>query len=101
DATRNDWAGASGVQKWSTSLVGIGITPRFKRVANKNRKLEIVDLFNDFVRQADADCVLNLYGMQTLVVRTWFDGGECFARRRRRFDDEGLAVPVQIQLLEA
>ena len=35
DASRNDWAGESGIQKWTTSLVGIGITPRFKRIKSK------------------------------------------------------------------
>lgn len=101
DSVRNDWASESSVQKWSTSLIGIGITPRFKRIKARARKQEIVDLWADFVRDADADGVLDLYGMQTLVVRSWLDGGEVFARRRRRFEDEGFAVPMQVQLLEA
>lgn len=100
DAARNDWAGESAIQKWATNLIGIGITPRFQRLKNKVRKRAIADLWDDFVRQADADCVLDLYGLQTLAVRTWIDGGECFVRRRPRFYDEGLSVPVQIQLLE-
>lgn len=100
DASRNDWAGESTAQKWTTHLIGIGITPRFRRIKSKTRKLAIADLWSDFVQQADADCVLNLYGLQTLAVRTWIDGGECFIRRRNRFSDEGLPVPMQIQLLE-
>ena len=101
DAVRNDWAGESGVQKWSTALIGIGITPRFKRIGSATRRRAITDLFTDFVKQADADCVNNLYGMQTLVVRSWIEAGEVFARRRYRRASDGLAVPVQIQLLEA
>lgn len=101
DVTRNDWSGESGVQKWTTSLIGIGITPRFSRIKNKNRKQQVLDIFTDFVAAADADCVLNLYGMQTLVVRSWMDAGEIFARRRPRFNDEGLPVPMQIQLIES
>lgn len=101
DASRNDWAGESGIQKWTTSLVGIGITPRFKRIKSKTRKQYITDLWNDFVQRSDADGVLNLYGQQTLAVRSWMDAGEVFARRRARFPDEGLAVPFQVQLLEA
>jgi lambda family phage portal protein len=100
DSSRNDWSGESAVQKRVTHLVGIGITPRFKGIDDKDRKREIIDLWNDFAQVADADCVLNIYGLQSLVVRTWIDGGECFARRRARFDDEGLPVPFQIQLLE-
>lgn len=100
DSSRNDWTGASANQKWATNLIGIGITPRFKRLA-KARKQAVVDLWTDFVAKADADCVLNFYGLQTLAVRSWMDAGECFVRRRARFLDEGLPVPVQFQLLEA
>lgn len=101
DVSTNDWSGESGIQKWTTSLIGIGITPRFKRITAKARKIELTDLWNDFVARADADCVLNLYAMQTLVVRSWLDAGEVFVRRRPRFLDEGLPVPLQIQIIEA
>ncbi|TXH82376.1 MAG: phage portal protein [Pseudoxanthomonas sp.] len=101
DTVRNDWAGTSAVQKWSTTLVGIGITPRFNRIKRKERKQEIVDLFSDFVAKADADAVLNLYGLQTMVTRAWLADGECFVRRRSRYLDDGLPVPVQLQVLEA
>ena len=101
DSSRNDWTGASANQKWATNLVGIGITPRFKRITNKARKVALIDLYEDWVAKADADCVLNFYGLQTLAVRSWLDAGECFVRRRNRFLDEGLAVPMQVQLLEA
>lgn len=100
DAGSNDWSGESAVQKWSTQLIGIGITPRFRRIKSKTRKQAINDLWTDFVQWADADCVLNLYGLQTLAVRTWLEGGEAFIRRRPRFTDEGLPVPMQIQVLE-
>lgn len=101
DVARNDWSGKSATQKWSTTLIGIGITPRFKRIKDKTRKQEVTDLWQDFVKQADADCVLNLYGLQTLAVKAWLSGGECFIRKRARFVDEGLPVPIQVQLLEA
>lgn len=101
DSVRNDWTGESLIQKWATTLIGIGITPRFRRVLDKARKLEILDRWADFVKQADADGVLNLYGMQTLVVRAWLESGEVFARRRWRFTDEGLSTPTQVQLLES
>lgn len=101
DSSRNDWSGASANRKWSTNLIGVGITPRFKRIKSKTRKQALTDLYEDWVALADADCVLDFYGLQTLAVRSWLDGGEVFARRRARFDDEGLPVPMQVQLLEA
>lgn len=101
DSSRNDWSGASGVQKWTTNLIGIGITPRFKRVLDKKRKQEIIDLMNDHWAECDADGVLNYFGLQTLAVRSWLDSGEVFVRRRARFADEGLVLPVQYQVIEA
>lgn len=101
DARRNDWAGESSNQKWTTNLIGIGIVPRFKRIKSKTRKQFITDLWNDFVAQSDADGVLNLYGQQTLAVASWLESGEVFVRRRARSVDGTLAVPVQIQLIES
>ena len=101
DASRNDWSGESSVQKWATSLVGIGITPRFTRIKAKKRKQDIADLWADFAAASDADCVLGIYGQQTLAVRSWIESGEVFARRRPRFLDEGLPVPFQVQLIES
>ncbi|QXV72282.1 portal protein [Acidovorax phage ACF1] len=101
DSGRNDWAAKSVTQKWASNLIGIAITPRFKRIASKTRKAEITDLYNDFVKKADADYVLDLYGMQTLAVKAWCESGEVFARRRNRFPDEDLPVAMQVQLLEA
>lgn len=101
DARRNDWTGESGTQKWATNLIGIGIVPRFKRIKSKDRKLAITDLWTDFVAKADADNVLNLYGLQTLAVKAWFESGEVFMRRRDRRIDSDLPVPVQVQLIEA
>lgn len=101
DANRNDWSGESSTQKWATNLIGIGITPRFKRIKSKTRKQILTDLWNDFVAQSDADGVLNLYGQQTLGVRAWLESGEFFMRRRYRRLNDGLVVPLQIQLIEA
>lgn len=100
DLERNEWAGESASQKWSTNLIGIGITPRFKRISSTDRRRQVTDLFTDFAEKCDAYHALNLYGLQTMVVRTWFAGGECWARRRYRRNSDGLPVPLQIQLLE-
>ena len=101
DSVRNDWSGESIVQKWTTALVGIAITPRFHRIADKERRKQVNTHWADFVREADADGVLDLYGMQTLAVRSWMERGEMFARRRYRSLLDGLSVPVQVQLLES
>jgi lambda family phage portal protein len=94
DTTRNDWAGESGVQKWTTNLVGVGITPRWE-----NEKFGKV--WEQWLPYADADGVYDVYGMQTLGTRSWLASGEVFIRRRPRSPVLGLPVPLQIQLIEA
>lgn len=101
DSVRNDWSSESIIQKWSTALIGIAITPRFHRISDKERRKEVNTLWSDFVRYADADGVLDLYGMQTLAVRSWLERGEVFARRRYRSLGDSLPVPLQVQLLES
>lgn len=95
DSARNDWAGESGIQKWVTNLIGAGVTPRWKDDA-------VDALWAKSVPELDADGVLDAYGMQALGVRAWLDGGEVFVRRRpRNVLTSPLAVPLQVQLIEA
>lgn len=94
DSTRNDWAGESGVQKWTTNLVGVGITPRWDNDAH-------TAIWDAWVPQADADGVLDAYGLQTLMTRSWLASGEVFIRRRPRALTTPLELPLQIQLIES
>jgi lambda family phage portal protein len=50
--------------------------------------------------QCDADGQLDFAGLQRLAAMTWKESGECLIRRRWRKVEDGLAVPMQIQLLE-
>jgi lambda family phage portal protein len=94
DVVRNDWAGASSVQKWTTALVGVGIQPRW---ANQRYR----EIWDRWVPEADADCVLDAYGLQTLATGAWFSAGEVFLRRRPRSLDAPLTLPVQTQVIES
>jgi lambda family phage portal protein len=100
DANRNDWAGESSTRRWTTSLIGVGITPRLKKTVPKSRRPVLMELWDRWVEAADADGVLNFYGLQTLAVRSWLASGEVFIRRRMRRLDFGMEVPMQIQLIE-
>lgn len=100
DAVRNDWSAEATIQKWATTIVGIAITPRWRRIKDTKRRQVIADLFADCIKWMDADCVLDGYGMQTLAVRSWLERGEVFARYRAR-NDPDLPLPFQVQLLEA
>lgn len=100
DAVRNEWAGSAAERIWGTNLVGTGI---IARPNTKDAKLKALyaEIWSDFCAAADADGVLDFYGLQTLAVESWRSSGEVFIRLRPRRADDGLRVPLQIQLLES
>lgn len=99
DVARNEWAGTSNLRIWKSNLIGTGITPR-PTTKNLALKQKLTDLWNEWVKVADADQVLDFYGLQSLVAGTWFTGGEAFVRIRPRRIEDGLPVPMQVQVLE-
>jgi lambda family phage portal protein len=99
DLTRNSAIGAAVLRCWTASLVGYGITPR-PATAEKALKTKLVDLWSAWATVADADGG-SLEGQQQLAVRAWLEAGEVFVRFRPRRIEDGLPVPLQVQLLEA
>src|SRR5436305_1495939 len=71
DVSRNDWSGESSIQKWTTNLIGTGIVPRVGAGTSKALKKNLTKLWKSWVKVADADGVLDFYGLQTLAVRAW------------------------------
>ena len=51
--------------------------------------------------EADADGLTDFYGLQAMVAREMFVAGECFVRLRPRRAEDGLLVPLQLQLLQS
>lgn len=50
--------------------------------------------------QCDADGRMNFYGIQKLVMRTVVESGEVIVRARFRRPEDGLEIPLQLQVLE-
>lgn len=100
DVQRNDWTGAASVRILTTNLIGTGIIPRPK-TADAALKRRLNELWDTWVSQADADGILDFYGLQTLATRNWIVSGEIFIRLRPRRPEDGLSVPLQIQILES
>jgi len=78
------------------NVIGTGITP----VWEGPQKDEAVNLWAEWVKVADADGKLDFYGIQALAYRTMEQDGECLLRYRWRRAEDGLPVPLQLQLLE-
>lgn len=100
DSMRNDWAGPSGERVWTTSLIGTGIICR-PVTRDPAKRAAMMQDWDEWCFEADADAVLDFYGLQTLCTRGFVSGGEAFARLRARRVEDGLTVPLQVQLLES
>lgn len=98
-ATRNDGYAKSVIDKLVTNIVGTGLTPRSQAADPAFRK-RVDALWLRWSYECDADGLLDFEGQTTQAVRTWLEGGECFARFRDRLPEDGLSVPLQVQLLE-
>lgn len=48
----------------------------------------------------DADDRMDGYGLQSIILRTVVEAGSVLIRRRPRYADQGLPVPLQVQILE-
>lgn len=99
DAVRNEWSAAAASRTAVTDIIGTGICPRPK-TKNKALKEALIKSWDKWVKECDADGVLDFYGLQALGAKTWKEGGEFFARIRPRRLNDGLTVPMQLQLLE-
>jgi lambda family phage portal protein len=95
---KNPWA-ISAVQKSVSNVVGGGIKPQSQ--APGVYKAKIQDLWNQSYPELDAAGRLDFYGLQALAWRSTLEGGEVIARVRPRLAVDRLAVPIQLQILEA
>jgi lambda family phage portal protein len=100
DTSRNDWSGVQAARIYKTALVGTGIVARPK-TKNIELKKKLIRLWDGWSKVCDADGVWDFAGLQAMVVNSWFESGEIFARIRPRRMEDGLDVPMQVQLLEA
>ncbi|MEO5347178.1 MAG: phage portal protein [Magnetococcus sp. YQC-9] len=100
DLVRNNPFAAKAVITYAASMVGSGIRPRPK-ADSKALDARITALWEDFSNQCDADGRTNFYGLQTLMVRSMVESGECLLQMVNRPSSFGLAVPLQLRVLEA
>ncbi len=94
----NPWA-QNAVATWAAAAVGNGLKPRW-RVKEKETKEKIQELWSEFVLESDYDDSLSFYGQQSLVFRTAVSSGGAYVIKRIRPLNDGLAVPLQLQILE-
>jgi len=93
-AIQNHPLAVSAIENYTSQLIGNGITAKWP-------DKDVQSLWDKWIKECDADGIDNFYGLQVLAARSQFESGEVLVRRRARLPQDGLAVPLQIQLLES
>ncbi len=96
----NPWA-ASAADNFESQVAGSGIKPKWNL---KDEKLK-VKIEKEFHLSASTSCIdhaglCNYYGLQALIAREIFEGGEVFIRRHIRPLSWKMRVPIQVQVIE-
>ena len=79
------------------NCVGTGIKPQLK-TKDQNLKNELQTLWLKWTDDADFSDVSDFYGIQTIVLRSVIEGGECFVKF---CINKSATVPLQLQVLES
>lgn len=98
DLVRNNPWARRGLRRLVTNTVGWGIVPKAKgRGAD-----QAMEAWRRWAETTDCDGGgrFTFYGLQRQVMRTVVESGEVIVRRRMRRPEHGLAVPMQLQILE-
>lgn len=97
DVVRNNGLGESIVETIANHAVGWGIVAK---PLKKNARLAEAWKQWAGTTACDADGQNDFYGLQDLVMRTVVESGEVLVRRRRRLMEDGLPLPLQIQVMD-
>lgn len=68
---------------------------------NTEFKKQVEDLWKKWCSECDPSGKMNFAAIEALIFRSMLEGGDSFARLRVRKKEDGLSVPLQIQLYEA
>ena len=95
---RNNGYAANAVDAFANHVVGDGIKPSSK-IADAAKKEELQKLWLAWTDEADAEGLTDFFGLQRRAAREVFLAGEVFLRIRARRPEDGLTVPMQLQML--
>ena len=98
DLVRNNGHAESALAAIVDHVVSWGITAKPKR---RNKRLEATWKAWSESTACDSDGRHDFAGIQKLALRTVVEAGEVLVRRRLRRPEDGLPIPLQLQVLEA
>lgn len=101
DMVRNNSYAARGKAVICSNTVGSGIIPSIeaRRKGTRDRLENLLREHFD-TPACDATGRMDLYGLQSLVMGTVVESGECLVRFRPRRAADGLPLPFQLQVME-
>ena len=88
------------MESFASNVVGDGIKPS-STITDAAKKEELQALWLAWTDDADAEGLTDFYGLQRRAAREVFLSGEVFIRIRPRRAEDGLTVPLQLQMLPA
>jgi lambda family phage portal protein len=91
---------ASAIERFVSTTIGTGIVPISQHPDPATKKL-IQDTFLAWTDECDATGTCDFYGLQSQVCRAERQDGEVFTRLRPRRPQDGLKVPLQLQVIES
>lgn len=102
DLVRNNSYAASAVETIADHTCGWGIVAKPAKTVRPAVREAALARWKPWAETAacDADGRHDLVGLQKLVMTTVVEAGEALIRRRRRRAEDGLPLPIQIQVLE-
>ena len=95
---RNNGYAANAIESWAGNVVGAGIKPS-SLIQDAELKAAVQKLWLAWTDDSDAEGMTDFYGQQRRAAREVFIAGEVFFRLRPRRPEDGLAVPLQLQML--
>ncbi|KAF0115591.1 MAG: bacteriophage capsid protein [Rhodospirillaceae bacterium] len=95
---RNNGYAANAIESWAGNAVGDGIRPS-SSIGDAGLKAAVQRLWLAWTDESDADGLTDFYGQQRRAAREIFIAGEVFFRFRSRRPEDGLTVPLQVQMI--
>ncbi|MBI4968184.1 MAG: phage portal protein [Rhodospirillales bacterium] len=95
---RNNGYAANAIESWAGNVVGAGIKPS-SLINESDLKARVQKLWLSWTDESDAEGFTDFYGQQRRAAREVFIAGEVFFRFRPRWPEDGLSVPLQLQMI--